>query len=97
MPDYTPFVADLDPARPKLVLRDLRDTPWPGRMLAFGESGEHEPRANYQNSLWVMAARRKRIYVCSVGVSHRRYWRRAQPGGSSPVELRCEEHEITFV
>ena len=55
------------------------------RRLGFDQTGR----------LWVDTPHRQRPhYVCSAGVTHRRWWRLHQPGGSYPIELRCAEHEV---
>lgn len=92
MPDYRPFVAAPDSARPKLFL---------GRIQTGVFAGLHASRLAWdvrtQTGMWVEAPGRKRLYVCSAGVTHRRYWRRFQKGGGYPIDMRCEEHEVELV
>jgi hypothetical protein len=91
MPDYTPFVATARPDRPKVILERTLDMLFDRgiRHYAWGVQGSV--------GIWQDAPGRRRLYVCSARVTHQCYWRQQQRGGNSPVELRCEEHEIDFV
>lgn len=88
MPDYTPYIAKPNPVRPKLTLERTMDI--------FGDSGLFHYGWDADHVVWADAPKRRRLYVCAHGATHARYWRRHQKGGNSPIELRCEEHEILF-
>jgi hypothetical protein len=93
MPNYEPYVANLDLRRAPLYLSEVAG--WPG--LPDNLAARRAARdLKGHTGLWVNAPGRKRDYVCSRGVTHLRYWRRWQKGGGYPIDMRCEEHEITF-
>jgi hypothetical protein len=91
MPDYSPFVAILDPARSKLYLERIEETSWAGQVTQL--AWDYRTRTG----MWIDAPGRKRLYVCSIGVTHRRYWRLFQKGGGYKIDMRCAEHEVVLI